>query len=665
MKRDTSSISIRTADDKRKSLNLNMSSQALNDISLKTNLFVNDDQKLLKNQFKSVTPCRKKMIIMEENINSNINNNNKIKKTNITVAVRKRPLSKKEQEFNSSVIARILDKKIVVLLDPYEYNGHSDVFKNRSKEQHYAFDYAFDDNTSQEDLFNNTVAPLIPTVLDGYNCTVFAYGATGAGKTYTMLGTDQNPGVMPLSLKYLFENIENITSDKLVNVKLWYLEIYNECLRDLIKPNNDDNIDIREDPQRGTLISGITEVLVKKTQDIMLLLRKGNKNRTTETTNANETSSRSHAVLQLTVEIKDKNSGIQQEVKTSRFSLIDLAGSERASATQNKGIRLIEGGNINRSLLTLGNCITALADFAEKGIKPHIPYRDSKLTRILKDSLGGNSKTVMIANISPSAISFDDTYNTLKYANRAKNIKTQVSKNTYSMQHHIANYENIISSLKSEIIELKSKINSSTGETPYSNSSNIVNNNNINNNFYVSNVFEKCLKELKQHLDEELKIKEKILHVQQDLEDINSSIEVDSSTAISLKSCDLNTNNNSANDSKIFKTDFNLKESLTKDKEEGLNDGKLKNLIEERIALEKESNRLEIELQNHINRRAEVIKNSYNKQMRDFYKDHILSLLQAHDSKLSLMEKDKDEKYANYCLDKKNLYIKQLENQLN
>lgn len=160
-----------------------------------------------------------------------------------------------------------------------------------------------------------------------------------------------------------------------------------------------------------------------------------------------------------------------------------------------------------------------------------------------------------------------------------------------------------------------------------------------------------------------IKIKEKILHVQLDLEDINSSIEVDSSTAVSLKSCDLNTNNNSANDSKIFKTDFNLKESINK--ENDLNDGKLKNLIEERIALEKESIRLENALQNHISKRTEVIKNSYNKQMRDFYKDHILSLLQAHDSKLSLMEKDKDEKYANYCLDKKNLYIKQLENQLN
>ena len=536
-----------------------------------------------------------------------------------------------------------MENKIVVLLDPYEYNGHSDIFKNRNKEQHYAFDYAFDENASQEEIFKHTVHPLIETVLDGFNCTVFAYGSTGAGKTYTMLGNENHPGIMPQTLKSLFEKVELLREDKIVTIKLWYLEIYNENLRDLINPQNIENIDIREDPQKGTSVSGITEVTVKKSQDIMMLLKKGNKNRSTESTNANEASSRSHAVLQLQVEIKEKNSGIQQEIKVSRFSMIDLAGSERASATQNKGIRLLEGANINRSLLTLGNCITALADCSEKGIKPHIPYRDSKLTRILKDSLGGNSKTVMIANVSPSAISFDDTYNTLKYANRAKNIKTNLVKNTYNVQHHIANYENIIINLKSEIAELKAK--SLLVE------SNVVNNN-VNNNFYVSNIFEKCVKELKIHLDEEVKIKEKIIQVQQDLEDISSS-SPDESSLISSKSYDLITSNNSLT-SKANQKQKTIEEVSEKE-----------DLSQEKLLIEKELLNLTTQLNLLISKREEVIKSSYNKQMRDFYKEHIISILQAHDSKLSLMEKDKEEKYANYWLNKKNTYIKQLENQVN
>jgi kinesin family protein 18/19 len=211
--------------------------------------------------------------------------------------------------------------------------------------------------------------------------------------------------------------------------------------------------------------------------------------RTQESTGANETSSRSHAILQVMVEYKEKFTGIEAEIKYGKLSLIDLAGSERASATQNRGIRLIEGANINRSLLTLGNCINALCEASEKGTKPHIPYRDSKLTRLLKvklnkfnikDSLGGNSRTVMIANVSPSVTTFEDTYNTLKYANRAKNIKTQVSRNVLSVQYHISNYKDIITNLKNEIVDLKSKLSQKDGNTININSTPIHYNNKSN-----------------------------------------------------------------------------------------------------------------------------------------------------------------------------------------
>ncbi len=199
-----------------------------------------------------------------------------------------------------------------------------------------------------------------------------------------MLGTEDEEGIMVLTLKELFYKIAFYSAEREYKVKLWYIEIYNENIRDLLS-NLDEYLDLREDPNKGISISNISELNVTSCKDIMQLLKKGNKNRTQEATNANETSSRSHAILQVQVEYKDRvTTGLEAEIKVGKLSLIDLAGSERASATQNRGIRLIEGANINRSLLTLGNCINALCEANEKGTKPYVPYRDSKLTRLLK-----------------------------------------------------------------------------------------------------------------------------------------------------------------------------------------------------------------------------------------------------------------------------------------
>ena len=426
---------------------------------------------------------------------------------NILVCVRCRPLSLSEKQLSSNEIIKIMDNKMVILMDPIEYNGPKTIFKNRNREQTYAFDFAFDKNCSQKTVFENSTKFLIDGVINGYNATVFAYGATGAGKTYTMLGNDNNPGIMPLTLKELFNKV-NSFNDREYKLKFWYLEIYNENIRDLLKfmaKNNsnsnldtsDNNInltsneylDLREDPEKGVVVSGITEINVNNSNDMLKILKRGNRNRTQEATGANETSSRSHAILQVSIEYKDKNSGINIEIKFSKLSLIDLAGSERASATQNRGIRLIEGANINRSLLTLGNCINALCDANTKGNKKiHIPYRDSKLTRLLKDSLGGNARTVMIANVSPAISTFEDTYNTLKYANRAKNIKTFVTRNVLTAQYHISNYINIINNLKAEINQLKQQIqNKEEGKINIVNSN--FNTDNFRNNNYNSNKF--------------------------------------------------------------------------------------------------------------------------------------------------------------------------------
>ena len=491
---------------------------------------------------------------------------------NILVCVRCRPLSPSEKQLSSYETIKIMDK-MVILTDPIEYNGPSAIFKNRNKDQTYAFDYAFDKFTTQKTVFEKSTKFLIDGVVNGYNATVFAYGATGAGKTYTMLGTETNPGIMVLTLEELFSKVNSFL-DRDYKLKFWLLEIYNENIRDLLKfynngNNNNSNrskntlettsneyLDLREDPEKGIVVSGITEISVTNSKEMLKILKRGNHNRTQEATGANETSSRSHAILQVSIEYKEKNSGIDFQIKFSKLSLIDLAGSERAAATNNKGIRLIEGANINRSLLTLGNCINALCDANLRGKKIHIPYRDSKLTRLLKDSLGGNARTVMIANVSPSINTFDDTYNTLKYANRAKNIKTSVTRNVLNAQYHISNYENIINTLREENARLKNELalrdgnntlfnnrKFGIGMSGIENNNNIINNNNSirtlftddnksqNDNSFLStinnkndshkkisdNKFNSIVNEMKKYFDSQFSIKQKLISFQNEL----------------------------------------------------------------------------------------------------------------------------------------------------
>ena len=525
-----------------------------------------------ENRIKSNNMKRVKSIPKINNIN-NISNKNEETKSfiedmkngsfNILVCVRSRPLSYQEKQLSSYETIKIMDK-MVILTDPIEYNGPSSIFKNRNKDQTYAFDYAFDKFTTQKTVFDKSTKFLIDGVVNGYNATVFAYGATGAGKTYTMLGTDSNPGIMVLTLEELFNKV-NSFADREYKLKFWLLEIYNENIRDLLKFYKNENnknalentsneyLDLREDPEKGIIVSNITEISVNNSNDMLKILKRGNRNRTQESTGANETSSRSHAILQVSIEYKEKNTGIDYQIKFSKLSLIDLAGSERAAATNNKGIRLIEGANINRSLLTLGNCINALCDANLKGKKVHIPYRDSKLTRLLKDSLGGNARTVMIANVSPSINTFDDTYNTLKYANRAKNIKTSVTRNVLNAQYHINNYENIINALKEENARLKNELflreenntlfnnhnfgignnnirtlfteenKSNNINMDYSALSTINNFDNGNNNKLNEIKFNNIKNEMKKYCDSQFEIKQKLISLQGDLNKIKDN----------------------------------------------------------------------------------------------------------------------------------------------
>ncbi|XP_054989328.1 kinesin-like protein KIF19 isoform X2 [Sorex araneus] len=370
----------------------------------------------------------------------------------LMVALRVRPISVAELEEGATLIAHKVDEQMVLLMDPME--DPDDILRaHRSREKSYLFDMAFDFTATQM-VYEATTKSLIESVISGYNATVFAYGPTGCGKTYTMLGTDHDPGIYIRTLNDLFRAIEDTSDDMEYEVSMSYLEIYNEMIRDLLNPALG-FLELREDSKGVVQVAGITEVSTINAKEIMQLLLRGNRQRTQEPTAANRTSSRSHAVLQVAVRQRSRLRDVLQEVRLGRLFMVDLAGSERASQTQNRGQRMKEGAHINRSLLALGNCINALSD---KAAHKYVNYRDSKLTRLLKDSLGGNSRTVMIAHISPASSAFEESRNTLTYAGRAKNIRTQVKQNLLSVSYHIAQYTSIIGDLRGEVQRLKRRL---------------------------------------------------------------------------------------------------------------------------------------------------------------------------------------------------------------
>ncbi|KAG6314994.1 hypothetical protein E4U22_008270 [Claviceps purpurea] len=323
------------------------------------------------------------------------------------------------------------------------------------KDQVFAFDRVFDENTTQSDVYEGTTKSLLDSVLDGYNATVFAYGATGCGKTHTITGTAQHPGIIFLTMQELFEKIDERSQDKTTELSLSYLEIYNETIRDLLVPGGSPSgLMLREDSNQAVTVFGLSSHHPRNVEEVMDMIIQGNEYRTVSPTEANATSSRSHAVLQINVAQKDRNADVNEPHTMATLSIIDLAGSERASVTKNRGVRLTEGANINKSLLALGSCINALCD---KRQRAHVPYRNSKLTRLLKFSLGGNCKTVMIVCVSPSSAHFDETQNTLRYANRAKNIQTKVTRNVFNVNRHVKDFLVKIDEQMALINELKAQ----------------------------------------------------------------------------------------------------------------------------------------------------------------------------------------------------------------
>lgn len=359
-------------------------------------------------------------------------------------------------------IINVVDDKMLIF-DPPETNPltrmHQKAFhsipNSRLREHRFVFDKLFNTEATQVDVFQDTTKSLLTNVLDGFNATVFAYGATGCGKTHTIVGTSEDPGIIFLTMRELYAKIEDLKDTKVFDISLSFLEIYNETIKDLLNPEtNCKKLAIREDSQKRIKVSNLSKHKPQNVEEVMQLIIKGNTNRTVSPTEANLTSSRSHAILQINIIQKNKTADLIEEHTFGTLSIIDLAGSERACGTKNRGARLNEGANINKSLLALGNCINALCDSKKKR---HIPYRDSKLTRLLKFSLDGNCKTVMIVCISPGSNHYDETLNTLKYANRAKEIKTKIIRNQHNLDRHVGSYLKMITEQKQEIDELKAK----------------------------------------------------------------------------------------------------------------------------------------------------------------------------------------------------------------
>ena len=410
--------------------------------------------------------------------------NNETNIDSFRVYIRIRPLNEREKEISEKQLQKnnikgapnkpnnilISEDNLLFVLDPdsLDLNGR--------RERSYIFDGVFSERNINEEIFDTVIKSMIENVLKGYNSTALAYGVTGAGKTHTMFGdlnsycneeellsqdyifgglskVNIEKGVCLYAVDYLFNQILLNDENKTATVKISYLEIYNEQVIDLLNPKSHPLM-IVEDNLKGVVVPDLTELTVTNSKELIKIIVQGNSRRTMAATNQNQFSSRSHAIVQIVVEQRNKVRDTKEEFLISKFLIVDLAGSERGGLE--KGLRTQEGANINKSLLSLGNCINILSDKSKKGA--FVPYRDSKLTRLLKDSLGGNISTAMIACVSPSFLAYDETVNTLKYATRARTIQKKITKNIKEVDVHISQYKDIIDSLKNEIEQLKAQL---------------------------------------------------------------------------------------------------------------------------------------------------------------------------------------------------------------
>ncbi|XP_051515877.1 kinesin-like protein KIF3B isoform X1 [Myxocyprinus asiaticus] len=361
----------------------------------------------------------------------------------VKVVVRCRPMNERERVANFERVVSV-DVKLgqVYVCNPRGASSHE-------HPKMFTFDSVYDWNSKQMELYDETFRPLVDSVLFGFNGTIFAYGQTGTGKTYTMEGVRNDPerrGVIPNSFEHIFTHISRSQNQQYL-VRASYLEIYQEEIRDLLSKDQSRRLELKERPDTGVYVKDLSSFVTKSVCEIEHVMNVGNQNRSVGATNMNEHSSRSHAIFVITIECSELGPDGENHIRVGKLNLVDLAGSERQTKTGAQGERLKEATKINLSLSALGNVISALVD----GRSTHIPYRDSKLTRLLQDSLGGNARTVMVANIGPASYNLEETLTTLRYANRAKNIKNKPRVNEDPKDALLREFQEEIARLKEQL----------------------------------------------------------------------------------------------------------------------------------------------------------------------------------------------------------------------
>lgn len=365
----------------------------------------------------------------------------------IRVCIRVRPLSTQETKEGHVSVVEVTLKGEIFVKKP---------FVDEVPKQ-FTFDIAYDKRASQLEIYSNTAAPIISNVLEGYNGTIFAYGQTGTGKTHTMTGLEGNEehkGIMPRAFEDIFKSIKGDSNQTQFLVRASYLEIYNEEIRDLLGKNPKHRLELHEKPDSGVYVKDLSYYAAKTAQEICDVMSIGIKNRSVGATAMNAHSSRSHSLFQITVERSELGADGKQHIRVGKLNMVDLAGSERIAKTQAQGDRLKEAAKINLSLSSLCHVISSLTDPKAT----HIPYRDSKLTRLLQDSLGGNTKTVMIANVGPADYNFDETMNTLRYASRAKNIQNKPRINEDPKDALLREYQEELVKLREQLAQINSGV---------------------------------------------------------------------------------------------------------------------------------------------------------------------------------------------------------------
>ena len=581
--------------------------------------------------------------IITNNENTNQNNDEE----NITCYVRCRPLNSRELELNANCIEISKDQKSIKL-------------KNNN-ERNYTYDKIFSSETDQKTIFNEIGLPLVKKFLAGYNSTIFAYGQTGAGKTHTIIGPleslfddkNENFGLIPNILNFLFEKkeeainiIKESTKEKLEKVDYTLtcscIEIYNEQLIDLLNNNtqfdkSDEILKIREDPKKGMYIENLTEQEINSAKKAKELLISGFKNRHVASTSMNHESSRSHLIYTLFLSTKlELGDGILK-MRSSRLHLVDLAGSERQKYTNTTGQRIKEAGNINKSLSILGNVINAVIEFNE-GKTKFVPFRDSKLTYYLKDSIGGNSKTVIIGNISQSFIQINETQSTLNFIQRAKMIKNK-SKIIENVNDMVKMLQNEIKNLKIINEELNKKLEDLIKE-----------NDEQKKNIEIIN---KKNKNIKKNKDLEDKIRQELVHEFHKNKNINSK---DISQENEIQNLNNNSNFISKNDLKILFEKINHVLNFEDEINENFKFLDMNNVSSiENFLVQKEiySNEVRNHIDDIINNKEIYIKEINNNN--DKLKDKIKIFYLTQDNKKLLYENNVYKSIAEYFVKQTNI----------